>query len=119
MAGRIFELTKHRELWDWLSKNPDMDKRDWPGWKKYAIRDAWTLNYCFACKAARDQLASWPASSAYEMEKNCREDCPLQLGCQRKKSLYDRWYYAQTRSKRKRLAEKIRDIEPGADWTCI
>lgn len=23
----------HRELWDWLSKNPGKNKDDWPGWE--------------------------------------------------------------------------------------
>lgn len=113
MIERIFDLTKHRELWDWLSKNPDMEKRDWPGWKKYAIYDAWECFYCFACRAVIKFEADWG-------KKTCLGICPLfPQDCEADNSLYKRWARARTRREKTYLAKQIRDIKPGASWTCI
>jgi len=39
----------HRELWDWLSKNPGKEKYDWPGWKIYNM----VMHQCFCCEYAK------------------------------------------------------------------
>ena len=38
-------IAKHKELWNWLSENPDKTKEDWPGWKINEHMD----NNCFLC----------------------------------------------------------------------
>jgi hypothetical protein len=45
--GKLEALYKCYLLWDWLAKNPDMDKEDWPGWKK---ENKEVENNCFACE---------------------------------------------------------------------
>ena len=38
----------HRELWDWLTRNPDKKKMDWPRWKNFGSMNG----YCFFCEWA-------------------------------------------------------------------
>jgi hypothetical protein len=48
----ILKLTKaeaikyHKELWKWLEENPEKDKTDWPGWRKFD----YIKHYCFFCE---------------------------------------------------------------------
>jgi hypothetical protein len=57
----------HKEMWIWLSENPDKCKFDWPKWDEVdsakVVRDNC---YCFAC---------------FELEitgmKNCKQYCPI------------------------------------------
>ena len=39
----------HKNLWDWLTKNPEKEKCHWPGWDDI---DYPILDRCFACEAA-------------------------------------------------------------------
>jgi hypothetical protein len=39
-------IDAHRNLWDWLSENPEMDKEDWPGFDIYDE----IYNECFSCE---------------------------------------------------------------------
>ena len=52
----IFNHAAHIELWDWLSKNPDKEKIDWPGWDIHggAFNYKRTMNSCFACETAQE-----------------------------------------------------------------
>lgn len=38
-------IAKHREIWNWLSENPDKEKMHWPGWSIYES----VPNNCFLC----------------------------------------------------------------------
>ena len=107
------ELTKdeairlHRELWDWLSKNPLKRKDQWPGWEGYEIDNPAEFAYCFAC---------WH-DGQYPIDDTC-EKCLLEfipnefmpgshfycLG-----GLFEDWQNAK-RDKRVRIAEQIRDL---------
>lgn len=42
-------LEKCRDLWKWLAKNPQAEKRDWPGWAKITEP---VQGWCFACEYA-------------------------------------------------------------------
>lgn len=91
----LFDLTKHRELWDWMVHNPDAEKQDWPGWEKYGICDAWIFNFCFACET---------------MEGIGCKKCPLfEIPCMDRGSLYLAWKNA-TGEKKVTYAEFIRDL---------
>jgi hypothetical protein len=57
-----FQLTCHRNLWNWLADNPDKRKNDWPGWEKYI--DPSDGLWCFACN---------PDGAA----NDCEHECPL------------------------------------------
>jgi hypothetical protein len=93
----------HRELWDWLSRNPDKWKRHWPGWRENGGKFS-AGNSCFACAyAGFDEYA----------EPRC-EHCPLDLsvmhGCrQHTASAYVGWEKAGDPESRKRYAVMIRD----------
>ena len=63
------ELTKdeavrlHRELWDWLSKNPEAEKESWPGWINFDSNWVEHNMHCFACMCSKncsDCLMQWP-----------------------------------------------------------
>jgi len=94
----------HKALWNWLAKNPDKEKRHWPGWK--TIEKVNTGEYsellwmmCFACE---------------ECVMDCRK-CPCDWGvkpnryvCENlKSSSYNQWKWAINFNKRSRLALKI------------
>ena len=62
----------HRKLWDWLVKNPEEEKDDWPGWSRnggYYDMDAVT-NECWLCASTHR-----PNSGGFRFD--CKR-CPLQ-----------------------------------------
>ena len=65
---KVFNHTAHKALWNWLSKNPDKEKIEWPGWEwnggKY---DDSIRNGCFACMYT---------FNPYEGNINCHK-CPV------------------------------------------
>lgn len=63
--SREYYIAKHREMWTWLSENPDKGKRDWPGWKKQDRREE---NDCFLC----GYVATLPNDDCYF--------CPIDWG---------------------------------------
>ena len=103
----MMELTKeeairlHRELWDWLSKNPKKEKWEWPGWENFD--EHWTRRnmFCFAC-AGSDCcdacLIDWPGVDCCNAEED--DD----------KGLFSLWDRCKNNSERTRLAEQIRDL---------
>jgi len=117
MQGRELELTKekaiqlHRELWDWLSKNPKADKIGWPRWKgNGGDVDDKVLSHCFCCEYANN-LADING-------KHICENCPLSWPyncCQQPDEngdtfgLFEDWQNAK-RDRRVSIAEQIRDL---------
>ena len=53
---RVFNHTAHKELWTWLSENPEKGKGDWPGWDNTGL----ILNLCFACEYLCAACSSCP-----------------------------------------------------------
>ena len=95
----------HRELWDWLYKNPVVEdksfneKWDCPGWDRI---ESIKFN-CFLC--------------GYHFEHNgyyCRGNCILNWntseGCLHENSIYFKWKDAKTIKGRKKYAKLIRDL---------
>jgi len=94
MGTLIFEHTKHKEMWDWLSKNPTETKNSFFDIHRDTHTD-YPLNGCYACEYASSvgiviEIANWGGPT--EMCDNC----PLNLpnGCS-DASFYDTWYAAQ------------------------
>lgn len=81
------ELHKfHIRLWDFMSKNPDLDKDDWEGWRGIDD-DAVNLmcpHYCFACYSCNTDC------------KKCPLDWPGNITCTYPRSLYHRWMEIST-----------------------
>lgn len=111
MSEHIFNLTGHRELWDWLSKNPGKGEEEWPRWIHYegGDLDGGKFN-CFACVYA-----------THNGTLECG-NCPLiwpkgdYRGCEN--DIYNDWYSAIDRGSYQvasLLAEEIRDlpVKPG------
>jgi hypothetical protein len=79
----------HEGLWNWLAKNPDKRKGDWPGWKtikKYEIKLKNSRAECFACEVGNHTERGF-----------CT--CPVSFGiftksnpCLENKSYYMQWF---------------------------
>lgn len=120
-----FNHTAHRELWDWLSKNPDKSKHNWPGWKVNGGQHNTTepVYYCFACEYAFQIMEIEEGTDRNDYDLDCSL-CPLkewsELACSEDfnvgdnnpcmSSHYNEWTYSEGKE-RKEFAEKIRDLE--------
>jgi len=112
-AGKLSKdeaVRLHRELWDWLSKNPNAQKFSWPGWSGNGGDVEKVLSHCFCCEYA-DNL------SRINNKYTC-ENCPLSWPdgrCQEINEyentvgLFEDWQNAK-RDKRILIAEQIRDL---------
>lgn len=100
-----FNHSAHIRLWDWLSKNPDKMKKDWPEWEENGGEEIeHAQSYCFACDYA--------ASKNDGVNCDC-DYCPLVwpdgFGCTDAGNLFDYWYWAYGNEK-SALAKQIRDL---------
>jgi len=66
MKRVIFHHDLHIEMWDWLAKNPDCEKYEWPEWGKVITKYGDVDNLCFACQA----------DTGFSNEKMC-SNCPF------------------------------------------
>lgn len=102
-----FNHTAHKELWDWLAKNPDKNKYDWPGWGFNGGKHVATRG-CFACKYVVYRYG-------WDKKDDC-ENCPLvwpnDIYCDENsdESLYGAWRNETDLKKRSELARQIRDL---------
>lgn len=74
----------HKELWTWLTKNPDKRKLEWLGFKEIKP----PIAHCFACE---------------EVHGNCLK-CPIGKICNNN---FDKWTFSTNLKTRSRLALKI------------
>lgn len=90
---------EHIRLWTWLSKNPDKEKVQWPGWGR--IEQGVPMG-CFACLAA------------FQSDEGCLMACPIKWtggrGCGNGE--FGRWNYMPPSKKRAALALKIAGMWP-------
>lgn len=107
-----FNHTAHKELWDWLAKNPDKEKDDWKGWDIHGGKYVLDGNCCFAC--LYDDYT----------EGRCN-DCPLVWAhlscCSQENSLYKKWerFDEDEEETRAELARQIRDLPVREGVECI
>ncbi len=105
-----FNHTAHKEMWTWLSENPEMDKDDWPEW----IWNSGGLytgmeEMCFACLYAVE-------IKEFSSEKGDGISicplCPLLFPepCSRKLSLYRQWDTEESKELRSSLALQIANL---------
>lgn len=107
-----FDHEKHVELWDWLSKHPDKEKEEWPGWGKYGYT---AIQYCYACDCTQSLMDAYADMFAEGM--TCGDICPLEWNgptcrrdCYGHDGLYTRWVWEVNPDKRAALAKVIRDL---------
>lgn len=115
----VFNHTKHRELWQWLSEHPKADKEDafialfgFPAPRAH----------CYAC-AACEELMRATSYATIPRALDCRL-CPLEWPggeCEfyrpSGKGLYWQWADLKTTpAERADLARQIRDLPVKPDW---
>ena len=103
MSEKVFFHTAHKALWNWLSKHPEMDKEDWPGWESNGgnVKDSGTD--CIACDFALQ---------VKEKGQTC-DFCPLCFPYDRCISgfgLFMQWENSKTAWVKEKLAAQIRDL---------
>ncbi|MBQ4566610.1 MAG: hypothetical protein IJA79_00600 [Desulfovibrio sp.] len=111
----IFDHSSHIELWDWLAKNPECMKLDWPGWYTGVHVDEAD---CFACKFVMQFYQN-------NLE-NCNAHCPLEWpggNCVTPDhtGLFNRWFNlfgSSDLETRAQLARQIRDLPVRAGVKC-
>lgn len=119
MREKVFDYTRHKQLWNWLAEHPDKNKDDWPGWYDNEIQGIGLLSIlhdcfgCFACDYAGNNLG----------HEGCR-DCPLDwddeitcvqqdLGFVDADSYYYMWYsHPEDLKLRAEMARKIANTKP-------
>lgn len=112
MSSKVFQWSKHRELWKWLSENPELDKEDWDLWEYNGGNVPMCDSDCFACDYNSDRF------DVITNECNC-DLCPLQWsGNDCTVSEFKQWNYAKSDEERTRLALAIMDLplKDGVDW---
>lgn len=92
-----FDHKHHRELWDWLSKNPDKGKEDWVGWKYNGGTVGEVKAGCFACEADSKESGDCESCPICEFDGQCLN------------GLYHRWNNS-TGEQRSKYAAQIRDL---------
>ena len=102
---KVFNHTAHRELWDWLSKNPDVPKENWPKWEENGGEyQEETGHYCFAC-----YYDDTECSFNSDIPNNCPLEWPGNSRCYSGTRLFHVWVGSEE-SERAALAEQIRDL---------
>jgi hypothetical protein len=96
----MFDRSLHKELWMWLSENPECDKNEWPQWKHNGgtIDNVGSLCFaCFSCVECRDCPLVWieRTGSGY---------------CHSFRSPYNSWIGTEVSSERSRLAKEIAEL---------
>lgn len=94
-----FNHTAHKELWDWLSKNPSKGKGSWPGWNCNGGSHNPICASCFACEY----------QEVNNISEECLYACPLIWPHDPCDEFYD-WDEAEGKDERIALAEQIRDL---------
>ena len=111
-----FNLTKHKELWNWLAENPDMQKGHWPGWDEIEDWDdeIYPDNNCFACEYLVEGLLENERNNYCLCASTCEERCPLiwpSMGtCCDVDSLFRDWDNANDSKDYARAAELAKQI---------
>lgn len=99
-----FDLTRHKELWNWLVDNPGSIKEEWPGWNEIEefYDEIYPDNNCFACEYLREGFLEAEEPNYNLDGETCEEYCPLiwpegRTCCDRYNSLFREWDNANDR----------------------
>ena len=100
-----FNHTAHKEMWTWLSENPEKEKDDWPGWEwNGGAYDMDEPEHCFACLYVEEISGAKDDSCSY---------CPLKFPepCYCWNSLFRQWgHYNKKLDLRSSLALQIANL---------
>ena len=104
----------HKALWDWCMKNPEKEKRHWPGWSTNGGKHTLFKSACFLCKMACGECEDCPGTwgpNEFDMRDTC--ESVFTASGSESSGLYDLWVDARIDKdwgERIRLAQMIRDI---------
>jgi hypothetical protein len=107
----VFDLTHHKELWNWLADHPKREKYDW--FKMKLLNGEKFSGMCFACIYADEvcEKACLKMRIGYcdTCDIYCSDSCPLefQVECDNADSLYYQWVNASNLEERTRIARLI------------
>lgn len=111
-----FNLTAHKELWNWLANNPDKKKSEWPGWKRNGGKYKHQANFCFACGYASsddsmdDDCEFKTCPFIWHNNTNIHDDGNCWLDCECDGSEYKSWKDAETAKLKSRYARQIANL---------
>ena len=102
-------LKIHQDLWNWLSQNPDKEKRDWPEWIINGGSTIYCQNNCPACEYNEQResatmycgsacIIAWPAGGGCQWINNTSHE------------IYNQWYYGKDPKLRASLAAQIANL---------
>lgn len=108
----------HKRLWDWLAKNPEYEKYDWPEWISKGGKVPDVVSDCFAC--TYDEII-FERNGDFSDCKYCpitwkgirMINGTIKPFCNNSPSEFWRWRQTTDPVERTRLAEIIRDMP----WT--
>lgn len=99
-------LKLHRELWDWMYKNPSRDKREWPKWKHNGGPYEGNSIDCFLC----DWVEQTSGMGCTSVHSDCLLDWSPTTNCLDHGSYFDKWLNSMTPKAKKKYAKLIRDL---------
>ena len=110
----IFEHSIHVAMWDYLVKNPSIDKCDWPGWSKYTHLDQNILkdaHYCLACYYMLQYEAASPSHRQYVGCSKCPLIWPgIHCAIGEFEGLFNKFRHAANDQEKAAVAILIRDL---------
>ena len=71
---KYFHHTAHKALWNWLGKNPNRFKQEWPGWWSNGGKVYKGMSSCLACNYAAYDCKGCPMIWDVEYGGRCMED---------------------------------------------
>jgi hypothetical protein len=113
MKFRVPNKENHYALWDWLSRNPESEKKGWPGyWTIMRNMNKIVMNYaghfgvhaCFACQEAGIECPQCPCD--WKPAPKCQTYFSPGVVAP---SSFERWESSKNPEERAALARQIRD----------
>ncbi len=97
-----------RELWEWLSLNPEKEKHSWPRWKSNGGDISDCINHCPLCSWIFQEYKNTQPST-------CETYCPIKwsgenTSCTGSPSLFLLWCATKVSAERENLAKQISEL---------
>lgn len=105
----LFNRTAHRELWGWVSDNPDSSKTQWPGWKENGGKYQ-SDNACFACNYSEQQSLPLHPGNYCHCPLVWPSLAPCSLPCFCGGSPFTAWSRSSSTEERRKYAAMLRDL---------
>lgn len=98
-------ISLFREIWEWLSENPEKEKNDWPRWKINGGDVEMCISDCPLCE--------W-VNITYGNLKDCKDKCPIIWNndsfCHYTTGLFWKWTSVRNNEEKRRIAKEISNL---------